>query len=168
MIPLQNLKKHIIDLKKSGVDTRKSDVGPGKAGKYVYSKEKVIYKKSDRPSVILKWCTMPQENQSNPKIPLTEAWKYTWGFDFVKASDFDYAVEGVTPNSLGYFQVGDAVLMKIPTDQYIAKVLEERQTHANQLKQQNRNWKTKTKKSGAVLKDDVVSDILGMDAEPQR
>jgi len=162
MIPLQKLKK--IDLEKSGVDRKRSDP---MAGKYVFNREKVYYKKSDRPSVILKWCTIPQENSANPKIALPQAWKYTWGFEFVKTTDFDYAVEGVTPNGDGYFQVGDAVLMKIPTDQYIAKVLEERQTHANQLKQQNRNWKTKTKKSGAVLKDDVVEDILGMPAEPQ-
>jgi len=165
MIPLQKLNKMIVDLKKSGVDKEKSN--PAK-GEYVFKNPKVYYKKSDRPDYVIKWCVMQNSDNNNPMIPLTEAWKYQYGFDFVKSSEFDYAVESIRPNGDGYFRVGDAVLMKIPTAVYVEKVIDERKAHDAQLRQQKTSWHAQLKKDGAVIKDDMVSDILGVAAEPQK
>lgn len=164
MRTLQQLNKTIIDLKKSGVDKDKSDPANGD---YVL-KNKVYYRKSDRPNYILKWCTVKDPESKNPKMPMTSVWKYSFGFDFVKVSDFDYAVEGIVPNGDGYFQEGDAILMKIPVEQYVKKITDERQEHTNMLRQQKRSRDATLKKSGAQIKDDMVSDILGCPAEPQK
>ena len=165
MIPLQKLNRRIIDLKASKVDKTKSKPAEGK---YIFGAEKVYYAKKSRPPFILKWCVRPSVDSKNPGVPLVESWKYQYGFDFVKAGDYDYWVEGLTPDGDGHFVHGDAVLMKIPTEAYVTKVKEERDEHKNKLRGNVRGFRNRMKQQKADIKDDVLSDIMGgIDIEPQ-
>lgn len=165
MIPLYELNRRIVDLRASKVDKIKSN--PDR-GEYAFKGTKVYYSKKDRPPVIMKWCVRPKYDDKNPGVPLVESWKYHYGFDYVKASDWDYWVEGLRPDSEGHFSHGDAVLMKIPVEEYVKKVKNDRDESKRQLRGGIKSFRSRMRKQKAEIKDDVLGDILGVDTEPHR
>lgn len=161
MIPLQALNRRILDLKASKVDTEKST-----PANYVFKGDKKYYSKRSKPKFITKWCTVPNEKERG--VPLLKSWEFLYGFTPVKFNDFDYWVEGITPDGSGHCIHGDAILVKIPIEKYVEKVKADRKASVDATVSGVRSFKARTQKTGGELKNDIVSDILGIDSQPNR
>lgn len=107
----------IVDLNRSELDKKNSDID-----KNIYKFKKKVYVK--HPEDYLKAETMHPYffhwGRMTPDGRAIETWRNNWNYDFLTKED-SYWPEGVRRNEEGHYQWGDAVLMKIPIRDYIAK-----------------------------------------------
>jgi len=146
-------KVKIVDLKNSDVDWKKSDP------------EKGEYKFSGRP-VYLDYKTdgvpLPDHKvQWVNKDPFNiDKWKYEYYAEVVKASDRDYWPEGIPPNAEGWYQYMDAILMKVPAHEYVAR--KKRSLERSRLAAQNaqKDFRRKAAQDGVEAWDIDTSKLF--------
>lgn len=112
---LQDVK--IVDLNRSELDKEKSDINKNKYvfKKKVYVKHPDDYLKAEtRHPYFFHWGRQTADGRE------IESWRIKWNYDFLTKED-PYWPEGVPRNAEEHYQWGDAVLMKIPIRDFIAK-----------------------------------------------
>jgi len=101
-----------VDLKRSKWDKQKSKP---KKGEYVFTEKRYVNDERDEgyPELLFRW------NRNDPKD--IADWTYKWKFSLVHQNENLVWPEGLVPDAEGHFVYGDCILMKIRTEDYIAK-----------------------------------------------
>lgn len=146
----------VVDMKKSVIDEQRSDVEKQKFTfkKKVYSKYPFASEKYK-----FKWGRHTERGEA------IEEWIYLFNASFVTAKDGFWPEPPAHLNSEGHFQFGDAVLMKIPIRDYIAKMkasMGKSSKKSQALKRQFQRDIGKLDK-GAVMSDDQLAKELGFE-----
>ncbi len=119
----KEITKHIVDLRRSEWDKERSD---RKLGRYHFTK-KVYVKNSDYRDDLIRPDYVFQFVGYDIKDPQSgfAYWQMHYSAEPVTVDD-DYWPEGLIPDAEGKFKFIDSLLVKVPTDVWVEKVINDR------------------------------------------
>ncbi len=133
--------RRIVDLGKSKIDAQHSDP---EHGRYVFLEKVYIAGKNHSEDKFFSWCR-------NKETDISE-WRYSYGFEPVKAGVDPYWPDGLAPSANGLYVRGDLVLVMCP----LVMEIERRNEEAKMSK-----WSIKAKAD--MIKGQAEKD--GLDAD---
>jgi hypothetical protein len=119
----KEITKHIVDLRRSKWDKERSDKSKG----HYYFTEKVYVKNSDyrddliRPAYVFSFVGYDKQDPQSGFA----YWQMHYGAEAVTEAD-EYWPEGLAPNGDGHYKLIDSILVKVPTEIWVQKVMDDR------------------------------------------
>ena len=152
--------KHIVDLRRSDWDKERTD---RKKGRYFFNRDangvekKVYVKNTDyydgaiRPDYVFQFIGYAEQD------PLSGFgyWQMHYGAEFVLETD-DYWPEPLKPDAEGKYKFIDSVLVKVPTEVWVDKVVADRGKYDKTAKNLHESFSEQMKAVGGGLKDSDV------------
>lgn len=137
--------KHIVDLRRSKWDKERSD---RKKGRYHFI-EKVYVKNSDylddliRPDHVFSFVGYDIKDPQSGFF----YWQMHYAAEPVTEVD-DYWPEGLAPDANGHYKFIDSILVKVPTDIWVNKVIEDRGRYDKSAENLQKSFKETAKAAG--------------------
>jgi len=138
--------KTIVDLKRSKWDKERSDKSKGR----YYFTEKVYVKTSDyrddaiRPGYVFSFVGYDEQDPQSG----FSYWQMHYAAEPVTEAD-DYWPEPLKPNENGHYKFIDSILIKVPTEVWVNKVLEDRGRYDKSAKGLQKSFQDTAKAAGA-------------------
>ena len=146
----KEITNHIVDLRRSEWDKERSD---RKRGRYYFTK-KVYVKNSDykdsniRPDHVFQFVGYDEDNPQSGYA----YWQMHYGAEPVTEADLFWP-EPLIPNAEGYYIFQDSLLVKIPLEIWIDKVVSDRGKYDKSAKDLQKSFQDTAKASGAGRDD---------------
>jgi hypothetical protein len=147
----KEITKHIVDLRRTDWDRERSD---RKKGRYYFNGPKVYVKNTDykddaiRPPFVFFFVGYDaQDPQSGYGY-----WQMHYGAEAVTEAD-DFWPEPLAPNSDGHYKFIDSILVKVPVEVWVNKVIEDRAKYDKSAENLHKSFSEQAKASGCGVKD---------------
>jgi len=141
----KEITKHIVDLRRSKWDKERSDKSKGR----YYFTEKVYVKNTDyrddtiRPDYVFSFVGYDTKDPQSGFY----FWQMHYGAEAVTEAD-DYWPEGLSPNADGHYKFIDSILIKVPVDVWVKKVMDDRGKHDKSAENLQKSFTETAKAAG--------------------